>query len=59
VEGLDNLRNSRRIAFLFSSRSGLGLRHALTIADQPRMRNAASQTEVVTFLCLISSATAV
>jgi hypothetical protein len=27
VEGLDNLRNSGRIAFLFSARSGLGLRH--------------------------------
>jgi hypothetical protein len=27
VEGLDNLRNSYRIAFLFSARSGLGLRH--------------------------------
>src|SRR6476619_4138467 len=33
VEGLDNLRNSGRIAFLFSARSGLGLRHVLTIAE--------------------------
>ena len=59
VEGLNNLRNGGRIAFLFSSRSGLGLRHALTIADQPRMRNVASQTEGATLLCLMSSATAV
>jgi hypothetical protein len=27
VESLDNLRNSNRIAFLFSARSGLSLRH--------------------------------
>jgi hypothetical protein len=28
VEGLDNLwKSDRRIAFLFSARSGLGLRH--------------------------------
>jgi hypothetical protein len=27
MESLDNLRNSSRIAFLFSGRSGLGLRH--------------------------------
>jgi len=59
VEGLDNLRNSGRIAFLFSARSGLGLQHALTITDQPRMRNAACQTEAAWLLCLMSSATAV
>ena len=58
VEGLDNLRNSGRIAFLFSARSGLGLRHVLTIADQPRMRNAPSQTEAVKDGCLMSSAAA-
>jgi hypothetical protein len=58
VEGLDNLRNSGRIAFLFSARSGLGLRHVLTIADQPRMRNALSQTEAVKDGCLMSSAAA-
>jgi hypothetical protein len=33
AEGLDNLRNDGRVAFLVSSRSDLGLRHALTIAD--------------------------
>jgi hypothetical protein len=27
VEGLDNLRNNCRIAFLFSAGSALGLRH--------------------------------
>jgi hypothetical protein len=59
MQSLDNLRNSGRIAFLFSARSGLGLRHVLTIADQPRMRNAASQTEAARLLCLMSSATAV
>jgi hypothetical protein len=48
VDGLDNQRNSGRIAFLFSARSGLGLRHVLTIADQPRMRNAASHADVAT-----------
>ena len=60
VEGLDNLRNSGRgrIAFLFSARSGLGLRHVLTIADQPRMRNAPSQAEAVKDGCLMSSAAA-
>jgi hypothetical protein len=42
VNGLNNLRNGGRIAFLFTARSGLGLRHVLTIADQPRMRNAPS-----------------
>jgi hypothetical protein len=49
VDGLDNLRNSGRIAFLFSAWSGLGLRHVLTIADQPRMRNAACHVGVATF----------
>jgi hypothetical protein len=58
VDGLDNLRNSGRIAFLFSARSGLGLRHVLTIADQPRIRNAPSHTEAAKVWCLISSAAA-
>jgi hypothetical protein len=31
----------------------------LTIADQPRMRNAACHAEAATLLCLMSSATAV
>jgi len=47
VDGLDNLRNSGRTAFLFSRRSDLGFRHVLTIADQPRMRNAPSHMDVV------------
>jgi hypothetical protein len=58
VEGLNNLRNSGCIAFLFSARSGLGLRHVLTIADQPRMRNSPSQAEAVKDGCLMSSAAA-
>jgi hypothetical protein len=58
VESLDNLRNSAHIAFLFGARSGLGLRHVLTIADQPRMRNAPSQAEAVKDGCLMSSAAA-
>ena len=61
MEGLDNLRNSGRsgrIALLFGARSGLGLRHVLTIADQPRMRNAPSQAEAVKDGCLMSSAAA-
>jgi hypothetical protein len=58
VEGLDNLRNSGCIAFFFSWRSGLGLRHVLTIADHPRMRNAPYQAEAVKDGCLMSSAAA-
>jgi hypothetical protein len=59
VDALNNLRNSVRIAFLFSTLSGLGLRHLLMFADQPRIRNAWSQAETATPLCLISSAAAV
>src|SRR5262249_37627702 len=56
---LDNLRNRGRTAFFFSVWSGRSLRHVLTIADQPRIRNAWRQAETAKPLCLISSAAAV